>query len=306
MLRSRMFTPGFKLFFGLAAFFLSGAFVLGLSTQLQTDGATVRQNIDSQGIISSFTGPITVGWKGPVGDHLGYTVLVAAGLIAAFLAFVLIAFRDADPDAVAEAAQTETVPLTRAPAGANYLPLLGAFAVGLLIVGWTKNTSILYAGLALLVAVMGTWTVRAWAERSTGDDEVNFQIYHRIIDPLRIPIVGSAAIAFVVLGLSRLILAVPNKEASSFIFGGAGVIFFGGVLAVYLVPKAARTIATVLLVVGALAILGGGIYGIVEGERPVEHHNEGPATGEGEKEAPATGEAPTEHSMAPLTAGAIS
>ena len=30
-------------------------------------------------------------------------------------------------------------------------------------------------------------TVRAWAERATGDDEVNFQIYHRIIDPIRVP-----------------------------------------------------------------------------------------------------------------------
>jgi hypothetical protein len=290
-----MFTPGFKLFFGLAGFFLTGAFVLGLSTQLQTEGVTVRQNLDKQGIISTFTGPLTVGWKGAVGDHLGYTILLAAALVAAFLAFVLIAFRDADPEALAEAVQAESVPLTRAPSGANFLPLISAFALGLIAIGWTINTSIFYAGIALLVAVMGTWTVRAWAERSTGDDEVNFQIYHRIIDPLRIPIVGLAAIAFVVLGLSRLILAVPDKTTSSIVFGVAGVLFFAGVIAIYLVPRAARTLAAVLLVVGALAILGGGIYGIVEGERPVDEHH---------TEEPATGEAPTEHGMAPLTVGA--
>jgi len=311
MLRTRMFTPGFKLFFGFAAFLLTGAFVFGLSTQLQTEGATVRQNLDENGIISSFTGPMTLGWKGAVGDHLGYTILVAAGLVAAYLAFVLIAFRDADPEALAEAVQTETVPLTRAPSGANFLPLISAFALALIAIGWTVNTTIFYAGIALLVATMGTWTVRAWAERSTGDDEVNFQIYHRIIDPLRVPLVGLAGIAFVVLGLSRLILAVPSKNASSAVFGVAGVLFFAGVLAVYFLPKASRTLAAALLVVGALAILGGGIYGIVEGERPVEHH--GPATGDGHSTETPAGEtpagetpAPSEHGLAPLGGGAIS
>jgi hypothetical protein len=273
MLRTRMFTPGFKLFFGLFGFLLVSALVFGLSTELQTPGASVRDNLDKQGLIATFTGPLTVGWKGAVGNHLGYGVLLAGGMAAAFLAFVLIAFRDVDPEAAAELIQAESVPLTKAPTGANYAPIIGAFGLALLAVGWVTSEWLFLAGVGLIVLSLGAWTVRAWAERATGDDEVNFQIYHRLIDPLRVPVLAVLGIAFVVLGLSRLLLAVPDKTTSSIIFGGAGIVFFLAVLGIALAPKFSKAAAIILLAIGAVAVLGAGVYGIAKGARPVEHHS---------------------------------
>jgi len=289
MLRSRMFTPGFRLFFGLFGFLLVAAFVSGVSTELQV-GNSIGDNISANGWVSILSGPLTIGWKGAVGNHLGYAVLLSGAVAAGFLALVLIAFRDADAEAVAEVAHADSVPLTRAPSGTNYAPIVVALALALIGVGWLVNTTYFYAGAVVLGLAALTWTVRAWAERATGDDEVNQQIYHRLIDPLRVPIGASLLIAFVVFGLSRLILAAPSKAASSVIFGGAAVLFFGGVLVVAFRPRLSRTVIVVLLAIGGLAVLAGGIYGIVKGERPVEH--EGVDHGTGGVETPATGGTP--------------
>jgi hypothetical protein len=273
MLRSRMFTPGFRYFFGLFAFLLVGAFVFAVSTELQVPGTTVRQQLDNQGIISIVTGPLTVGWKGAVGNHLGYAVLFGGALIALLLAFVLVAFRDADPESLAEVLDVETVPLTKAPSGPNFAPIVGAFAVGLVGLGWVISNILFYSGVALLLVVAATWTLRAWAERATGDDEINHDIYVRFIDPLRVPVVSAILIGFVVLGLSRILLAAPNKNVSAAIFGGAAVLFFVGVIAIYFAPANIRKALTVTLIaIAAVAILAVGIYGVAKGERPIEKH----------------------------------
>jgi hypothetical protein len=303
-----MLTPGFKVYFGIAMLGLVGALAFGINTELQSDALTVRDNLDQSGLMSTLTGPLTVGWKGAVGNHLGYTIWLSMAVVAGFLAFLLVAFRDADPEAVAQVAHTDSVPLTRAPGGASFLPIVGAFGLGVVAIGWIVNTTVFYAGLVLVGAVIGTWTIRAWADRATGDDGTNRQIYHRIIDPLRVPIVGAAIVGFVVLGLSRVLLAVPNKASSSVIFGVAAVVFFAIVVAVALVPKMSRAVVVVLLVVGALAVLGGGIYGIAAGPREVEHHgetHEGTTT-EGHSEGGAADEpaAESEDGLAPVGSGA--
>jgi hypothetical protein len=293
-----MLTPGFRLYFGIALFGLFGSLVYGVNTVLQTVGPTVKDNLDQQGVVSVISGPVTVGWKGAVGNHMGYSVWLTMAVVAAFLAFLLVAFRDADPEAVAEVAQTETVPLTRAPSGPSYMPVVGAFALAVVALGWIVNVVVFYAGLALLAAVIGTWTIRAWADRATGDDGINRQIYHRIIDPIRVPIVGAFLVAFLVLGLSRVLLAVPNKASSSVIFGVAALIFFAIVVGIAMVPRMSKPLITILLVIGGLAVLGGGIYGIAAGPREMEHHgatteghgSEGTGATTGDDHAPAESE----------------
>lgn len=304
MLRSRMLTPGFKLYFGIALFGLLGAFVFGVNTVLQTESLTVRDNLDEAGIVSVLTGPFTIGWKGAVGNHLGYTVWLTMAVVAGFLAFLLVAFRDADPDAVAQVAHTDSVPLTKAPGGASFTPVVGAFALGIIGIGWILNRTVFFAGLALLVAVAGTWTVRAWADRATGDDTVNRQIYQRIIDPVRVPILGAFLIAFLVLGLSRVLLAVPNKASSSIIFGLAAVVFFVAVVGVAMVPRLSRAVIVVLLVVAGLAVLAGGIYGIAAGPREVETHGTEHTEGVGAGDHGEAGTAGTESESTPADAGA--
>ena len=59
-------------------------------------------------------------------------------------------------------------------------------------------------GLVVMVAVAFTWTLRTWAERATGDDTVNAELYHRFIDPLRTPVVAIVCIGLVVGGVGSL------------------------------------------------------------------------------------------------------
>ena len=114
---------------------------------------------------------------------------------------------------------TDSVPLTRAPAGNNYLPALGAFAFVLALVGLASGSHVLIGGgLVVMLAVAFTWTLRTWAERATGDDTVNAELYHRFIDPLRTPVVAIVCIGLVVGGLSRVLLAV-SKTGSVVVFG---------------------------------------------------------------------------------------
>ena len=53
-----MFTTGFKFFFGLTIALTIGAVAYGYSTG------------------GEHVGPVTLGWKGGVGDHVGYLVLI--------------------------------------------------------------------------------------------------------------------------------------------------------------------------------------------------------------------------------------
>jgi hypothetical protein len=272
MLRSRMFTTAFRFFAGLAIASLVAALLVGFTSETQTP-------------MDRILGPLTLGWKGGIGNHFAYAVLVGLFAMSAGLAGILIAFRDADPEAEAEVVRTDSVPLTRAPAGNNYLPALGAFAFVLTLVGLASGSHVLIGGgLVVMLAVAFTWTLRTWAERATGDDTVNAELYHRFIDPLRTPVVAIVCIGLVVGGLSRVLLAV-SKTGSVVVFGAAATLFFvvAAILALY--PKSTKTVTTILVVFGALAILVAGIISAFVGERDIKHHGD-----EQQQEAPAATE----------------
>lgn len=262
MIRSRVLTYGFRLFFGFAVFAFFGSFVFAIGSSIDTS---------DQGLVDNVLGPLTAGWKGGIGSHLGYVVLLGTSAVAGFIAAMLIAFRDADPDAQAQIVHTEQVPLTRAPSGASYAPIVGGMVAVGAIVGLVGEPRVFQASLIAALMIAFVWTVRAWAERATGDDETNRELYHRIIDPLRVPVIGILVIGFVVLGLSRALLAV-DKVSSIVIFGGAATLFFIAAALLSARPKIPRGAITVLLLVGGVAILGAAIAGLIAGERDFEHH----------------------------------
>lgn len=272
MLRSRMFTTAFRFFAGMAIASLVAAAVVGATSETQEP-------------MDRILGPLTMGWKGGVGNHFAYALFLGLFGVAAGLAGILVAFRDADPEAEAQVVRTESVPLTRAPAGNNYLPALGAFGLVLALVGLASGSHLLIGGgLVVVAAIAFTWTLRDWAERATGDDSVNAELYHRFIDPLRTPAVAVVCIGLVVLGLSRVLLAV-SKTGSVIVFGGVATLFFVVATVLALYPKSTKTITTVLVVFGALAILVAGVVSAFVGERDIEHHG-----GEQQQEAPAASE----------------
>lgn len=292
--RSRVFTPAFKLFAALAGFGVVAAFVSAVATE-------------DQGIVDMILGPVSLGWKGGVGNQTGYTILVSLAVVAGALAGILIAFRDADPEAEAEVALTETVPLTRAPSGTNFLPILGALSVLVIVLSQVAARWVLYAGLGLLLITVVTWTLRAWAERATGDDEVNREIYSRFIEPLRVPVVSAIVIAVVVVALSRVLLAVPKTGAVA-VFAVIGTVVLFGMAFLAARPQISKNATTIALFIGAIAVVLAGIVAAVVGEREIEEHGdehggEGAESVESETEA---GLAPPSEHVIEVPAGVSS
>ena len=74
-----MVSTGSKFFFGMAVVGLVSAIVYGILTTATGAAATLSGN----GVIDAIVGPLTLGYKGGVGDHVGYTVLMAFAMCSA-------------------------------------------------------------------------------------------------------------------------------------------------------------------------------------------------------------------------------
>lgn len=271
-----MFTTGSKWFFGLAGAALVGALVYG--------GATNPSQVG----MDTFMGVLTLGYKGGVGDHIGYAILMAIAGAAIFLGATTAAFRDADVEAQADLLGVEVVavPEVTAPVGGSYWPVLGAFGAGTLVVGLVTSAALVGLGLVIIVAVAFEWAITAWSERATVDNEVNAAARRRVMLPFEVPVLGAIGIAVFVLAISRVLLSVP-KLGVYLIFGGVAtaVLIIAFILSAR--PRINPQVVAGLCVVGALAVLAGGVISAIVGPREIEpHHDEGHAETEEHEGAP--------------------
>lgn len=249
-----MITTGSKFFYALAGLLLVTAVVYGYAT----GGGEV--------------GPLSVGYKGGVGDHVGYGILLFAAVASAFAGFCSTAFRDADPEAAAAVLGVDAAPQPAVP-GASYWPVVGAFGVALTVVGVVLNNVFFVAGLIVLGAVAIEWTMQAWADRATGDPAVNREIRNRVMFPIEIPVAGALAILVVVIGYSRVFLAASKLGAVWIAIGIAATIFLLGTV-LSLRPRIRGDVVAGILAAAAIVTIGLGIFGAVAGEREFEHHGE--------------------------------
>jgi hypothetical protein len=273
-----MFKTGSRFLFGLSAFGFVAAIVYAAATGDHKIG------------MDSFLGPITGGYKGYVGDHAGYSALIGLSAVSLFAGIFLSSLRDADPEAAARALGLETVPEVPAPARVNYWPVVGAFSLGAVALGLAIGPAMFIIGCIGLVITGVEWAVRTWADRATGDPEVNQTIRDRFLRPVEVPGLAVIGIAGLVLAVSRILLALP-KEGSYVVFGLVPAIILGlGFLVAYRPNLSQSTIAAMLLV-GAVALLGGGVAAAIAGER--EH--------EGGHETDHGAEAEHDEGLAPLS-----
>ncbi len=251
-----MVGTGSRLFFALATIGLLGAVAFGLAS-----------GGDPVGVLS-------LGYKGGVGEHFSYALLTAFGVTALGLGLVSAAIRDADPDATAALSGVEALPEVPAPNSTSPWPLVGAVGLVITALGLVVGAGYFMFGLVILAVTTVEWAVRVWADRATGDPEVNRAIRNRLMAPFEVPVAAVIVIAFLVLGLSRVFLAVSSTGA--WIIGTfvAFLIVLGAVV-VLTRPQQTKRLATALLLILTLAVLGGGIAGVVAGER--EFHHEEPA-----------------------------
>jgi hypothetical protein len=252
-----MVGTGSRLFFALAALAFLGAGAYGLTT-----------GGDPLGVVS-------MGYKGGVGEHFGYAVLTFLGSVALALGLFGAVLRDVDPST----APTDALPEAPVPDTTSVWPLVGAVGLVITALGLVAGSGLFVLGVIVLATTAVEWAVKVWSDRATGDPAVNRSIRNRLMAPIEIPLAAVLVIVFIVLGVSRVFLAVSATTAVVIGSVAATLIVIGAVI-VLSRPQHSSRVATVLLTIGALAVIGGGIAGVAAGER--EFHHEEPAHEAGE------------------------
>jgi hypothetical protein len=259
-----MITTGSKWFYGLGIV----SYVLAMAYGWTTGGNGL--------------GPVSLGYKGGVGDHFGYGILIAAAVVSIVFGIVTTAARDAEAEAVAQIAGTATVPAVT-PAGTSYWPPIAAFGAALVVIGLVAEPLMFVAGLVVLGIVLVEWAVQSWADRATGDPETNRRIRNRLMNPIEYPAAAALALVAIAVAFSRVFLTLSASAAVWVALGIGVVVVLGGFL-IASRPRISSNVVVGLLVVVAVAILGVGIAAGVNGTRTFHEHEE---EGEGEEGAPA-------------------
>ena len=249
-----MITTSSKWFFGLSLY----SFVLAAAYGWTTGGNGL--------------GPVSLGYKGGVGDHLGYGILISVGAIALVLGLLAVATRDADADALAQLAGTDVVPAAVAPV-ASHFPIIGAFGAAVTAIGVVVSPVLVAVGLVICVGALIEWMVLAWSDRASGDPETNRALRDRIMAPFEVPLLGFVGIGVLVIALSRILLTSSRLGAVWVAATFAVVVLLVGAL-IASRPKISSNLIAGLLVVAALGTLAGGIAAASRGERHFETHEE--------------------------------
>ncbi|MDZ7734412.1 MAG: hypothetical protein U5R31_16275 [Acidimicrobiia bacterium] len=254
---------------------LIGALLTGVSTCFPAGWSWTPPTLEcrgDQGIIDAVLGPLTVGWKGGVGNHLVYGVFLGVFVLSTAISVVLAAFRDADPESLAEVAHTETPPVVEPPRHPSIWPFIGALAFGAMLVGLVVNTVLFMAGAFGVVLVGMEWTVRTWAENATGDPELNEEYRQRLAASLEVPGLATLVIGAFVMAGSRVFLAV-SATGAVVIAGAVSFLLLIGFTLVAYYPRASRSVAGVFALLAGIIVIGSGIFSAAIGEREFEEHH---------------------------------
>lgn len=277
-----MITRGSKFFFAAAAVGYLSALVYGFVTGASDHGGVIAVFTDGS-VVDSVVGPITFGWKGWVGEHVGYTVLMAFAAATAMIGGFTSATRDADAESLAqlEGIDATQLPPAAVPAGHSWWPLLAALGTGVVTVGLVFSNLMLWGGVAILVAAAVEWTAKAWSERATENAAENAEYRSRLLQPVEVPVASALIIAVVAVAISRVLLAVP-KSAAVYVIIGLAVLIFGvaNLLAHY--PELKGRVLGAVVFVSILVILAAGVAAGMAGTRDIEeHHGEGALEAQG-------------------------
>lgn len=253
-----MFKNASRFLFALAAF----GYLAAVGYAIATDENPIGMD--------SVIGPLTLGWKGYVGDHVGYAVLIGLAACSVALGVLLSLLRDSDPDAQAQVVGLGTTPEVPPPATVNYWPVVAAFSLGAVALGLAIGPVMFVIGLVGLTIAGVEWTVRAWSDRATGDPEANRTIRNQMMYPVEIPALAVLVIAGLVLAVSRILLALPSLGALV-VFGLVPATILGLGALIVLRPRMSQSVVAGLLLVGGLAIFAGGVAAAIAGERDHGH-----------------------------------
>ena len=224
------------------------------------------------------TGPISLGWKGGIGNHVSYILLVFAASVMLLFALVAQAFRDADGDAAAQVLGLEDIPQAQPVLGRSWWPIFAAIGLGVMSVGLVVHTAIFVVGVCIIFAIGFEWTMTNWSERATADPLVNRELRERLLRPVEIPVLGAVGIGVLVLAISRILLA-SSVSGAVWVATVIGIVIFSGALFLSKRPKLPRSLVHTALLFALVAVLTAGVVAAVVGERDFHHKGSGHAEG---------------------------
>lgn len=205
------------------------------------------------------------------GGALGTIGLTGAAVGFALLAAVNVFARDSnvsamDHDAFATAAAAQ------APARNSLWPLLIGIGGATLTLGLVTYKAIFMLGVIALIAGALEWLVQNWSERASDDPTYNAAVRNALVDPVELPVAGAAGAGVIVYAFSRVMLGLPSKSATvaAFTVVAAIVLAVGAILGWR--KQASKPALTGLFSVGAVALVAGGAFAGLNGQRDIPRH----------------------------------
>ena len=282
-----MLTTGSKIFFGFSLVGLIAAIVYGVVTNGVDHGGVIHV-LSGPGAVDALVGPLTLGYKGGVGDQVGYSVLLGFSLSSVGLGVASLAFRDADAEALAQLdGTTEAAPVI-APTTLNAWPLVSALGAAAVVIGLASSPIIFVAGVGVIVIAMIEWTISNWADSISADAAANRVFRNRLMLPVEVPVGGLLLVGTIVFCISRALLA-SSENGAILVAGVLALMIFLVALMLNSRPQFKRSIVVGAIAIGAVVILGIGIAGAIAGPRDFEKqgavgavHTANPAATSGE------------------------
>lgn len=214
----------------------------------------------------NLVGVISIGYKGGVGDHLGYGMMISfsvALLLLTFIGFVA----DQGPKVDEKGNSLELNPIQKTTP--TYWPALLSLSLALVVIGIAFSRAFLIFGIALMLLVIVQWSIQSWADGISENKEVNRVIRDRVASPFDLPLLSLFSFAFIVLGISRIMLAVSTEMSVVVAMVAALLVFLSAIYIVYF--KVSQKTITTLVAIGIFSILIGGIVAAGVGERDFSH-----------------------------------
>lgn len=213
------------------------------------------------------------------GDFNGTIVWAVFATAAVFLGASLIAVRDADvaipavdpadPGAAAGDGAVAVAVATVPPLSASLWPLAGALSAAIVVLGLVTDSRVFLLGAILGLATVIEWMVQAWSDRASADPAFNDEVRGQTLQPIEFPVLGAAALAVVILGFSRVMLAL-SSVGSLVVFVGIAVLILAVAAVLAVRPSFSQNVVAALLALGGLGIVAGGVAGAASGSREFE------------------------------------
>lgn len=275
-----MITRGSKFFYSAGIIGFLTALAYGFITAAAHSGGVIT-TVSSGGVVEAVIGPITLGWKGSIGDHVGYSALMAFAAAMVAMGLITSATRDGAVEALASrnSVDASEVAAPARPIGFSIWPLFAAISGALVLVGTAFSGFLLYVGLVGLVIAGFEWVVRSWAESkavAAGADGHSLSehdgLRSQVLSPIELPMVVVLAIALVAVAVSRVLLAVP-KTGAVFVIIVVAAVVFGLANLLSRRPELSRTVVIWVLVAAGVILIGSGIAAGIAGPREIEEHH---------------------------------